>query len=88
MDGVENPVVYNNLIYNNHSAQGIALFQQDGAIPSQGAKVYNNTIIVPSDGRWGILVKDGSNVNTDILNNIIRLIVRILWCLCCGLLKT
>ena len=71
MDGVENPVVYNNLIYNNHFAQGIALFQQDGAIPTRGAKVYNNTIIVPSDGRWGILVKDGSNVNTDILNNII-----------------
>ena len=71
MDGVENPVVYNNLIYNNHFAQGIALFQQDGAIPTQGAKIYNNTIIVPPDGRWGILVKDGSNVNTDILNNII-----------------
>ena len=71
MDGVENPVVYNNLIYNNHSAQGIALFRQDGAIPTQGAKIFNNTIIVPSDGRWGILVTDGSNVNTDILNNII-----------------
>jgi parallel beta-helix repeat protein len=71
MDGVEDPVIYNNLIYNNHSAQGIALFQQDGAIPTQGAKVYNNTIIVPSDGRWGILVTDGCNVNTDILNNII-----------------
>ncbi|WP_170110630.1 choice-of-anchor Q domain-containing protein [Flavilitoribacter nigricans] len=71
MDGVENPVVYNNLIYNNHSAQGIALFQQDGAIPSRGAKIYNNTIIVPDDGRWGILVKAGSNVGTEIYNNII-----------------
>lgn len=71
MDGVENPVVYNNLIYNNHSAQGIALFQQDGAIPSRGAKIYNNTIIVPDDGRWGILLKNGSNVGTEIYNNII-----------------
>ncbi len=71
MDGVENPLVYNNLIYNNHSAQGIALFQQDGAIPTQGAKIYNNTIIVPTDGRWGILVLDGSNVDTEIYNNII-----------------
>ncbi len=71
MDGLEDPVVYNNLIYNNHFAQGIALFQQDGAITTRGAKVYNNTIIVPSDGRWGILVKDGSNVDTDILNNIV-----------------
>lgn len=71
MDGVENPIIYNNLIYNNHFAQGIALFQQDGAIPTRGAKVFNNTIIVPSDGRWGILVKNGSNVDTEIYNNII-----------------
>jgi len=71
MDGVENPVIYNNVIYNNHFGQGIALFQQDGAIPTRGAKVYNNTIIVPEDGRWGILVKNGSNINTEIYNNII-----------------
>lgn len=72
MDGVQNPVIYNNLIYNNHSAQGIALFQQDGAVVSSGAKIYNNTIIVPDDGRWGILLKEGANVNTEIYNNIIR----------------
>ena len=71
MDGVENPEVYNNLIYNNHFSQGIALFQQDGAIVSQGAKIYNNTIIVPTDGRWGILVRAGANLNTEIYNNII-----------------
>ncbi len=71
MDGCEDPLVYNNLIYNNHSAQGIALFQIDGAIPTRGASIYNNTIIVPSDGRWGILVKDGSNIGTKIFNNII-----------------
>jgi len=71
LDGVENPVIYNNLIYNNHFGQGIALFQQDGAIVTSGAKIYNNTIIVPSDGRWGILVKDGANLNTEIYNNII-----------------
>ncbi len=71
MDGVENPIVYNNLIYNNHASQGIALFQGDGAIVTSGAKIYNNTIIVPSDGRWGILVKNGANINTEIYNNII-----------------
>lgn len=71
MDGLENPLVYNNLIFNNHSAQGIALFQGDGAIATNGAKIFNNTIIVPSDGRWGILVNTGSNVNTEIYNNII-----------------
>ncbi len=71
MDGVEDPIVYNNLIYNNHFAQGIALFQQDGAIVTNGAKIYNNTIIVPSDGRWGIHMTSGSNVGTEIYNNII-----------------
>ena len=74
MDGLENPIVYNNLIYNNHTSQGIALFggsTGDGAITTSGAKIYNNTIIVPSDGRWGILVRNGSNVNTEIYNNII-----------------
>ncbi len=71
MDGLENPVLYNNLIYNNHYSQGMALFQQDGAIVTSGAKIYNNTIIVPSDGRWGILLKGGANINTKIYNNII-----------------
>lgn len=71
MDGVENALIYNNLIYNNHSAQGIALFQIDGAIPSRGARIFHNTIIVPSDGRWGILMVDGANNGTEIKNNII-----------------
>jgi parallel beta-helix repeat protein len=71
MDGLQDPVVYNNLIYNNQFSQGIALFQQDGAIITNGAKIYNNTIIVPPDGRWGILVRSGANVNTEIYNNII-----------------
>ncbi len=71
MDGCENPIIYNNIIYNNHSAQGIALFQIDGAIPTRGAKIFNNSIMVPDDGRWGILVKEGSNIDTEIYNNII-----------------
>ena len=49
----------------------IALFQQDGAIPTRGAKVYNNTILVPEDGRWGILMTAGANEGTEIYNNII-----------------
>lgn len=71
MDGCLRPIVFNNLIYNNHSAQGIALFQGDGAIASREALIFNNTIIVPVDGRWGILVNEGSNVGTKIKNNII-----------------
>ncbi len=71
LDGAVNAVIYNNLIYNNHFAQGIALFQIDAAAPSSGVQIYNNTIIVPPDGRWGILVKAGANPNTKIYNNII-----------------
>ena len=71
MDGLQSPTVYNNLIYNNHFSQGIAVFSQDGAITTNSAKIYNNTIIVPTDGRWGILVKDGGNINTQVYNNII-----------------
>lgn len=71
MDGLLDPVVYNNLIYDNHFGQGIALFQQDGAIVTNGAKIFNNTIIVPEDGRWGILLKAGASQGTEIYNNII-----------------
>jgi len=71
LDGAVNTIIYNNLIYNNHSSQGIALYRGDGAVASSGAKIYNNTIIVPTDGRWGILVRAGANANTEIYNNII-----------------
>ena len=71
MDGVIGALVYNNLIYNNHRAQGIALFKQNGAQVTREVKIYNNTIIVPEDGRWGILVLDGANVGTKIYNNIV-----------------
>jgi hypothetical protein len=71
LDGVRNCLIYNNLIYDNHSCQGIAFHQTDGAIPSIGGKVYNNTIIIPADGRWGILFANGSYQNAMIFNNII-----------------
>ncbi len=71
MDGVEDAQIFNNLIYNNHNAQGISLYQVDGAIASRGAEIFNNTIIVPEDGRWGILVNTGANPGTKIYNNII-----------------
>ncbi len=71
MDGIRNARVYNNVIFNNHHAQGIALFQIDGALPSTGASIFNNTIIVPSDGRWGILFINGSHQGARVYNNII-----------------
>jgi len=69
MDGVQESKIFNNLIYNNH-ATGIAMFQIDGGDVSKNNKIYNNTIIQPSDGRWNILVVDGSTGNT-LYNNIL-----------------
>jgi len=69
MDGVQDSKIFNNLIYNNH-ATGIAMYQIDGGDASKNNKVYNNTIIQPSDGRWCIISVDGSTGNT-IYNNIL-----------------
>ena len=71
LDGIINAKVYNNLIFNNHNANGIICFQIDGAVPSTGAEIYNNTIVVPSDGRWGICFKDGSHDGAKVYNNIV-----------------
>lgn len=68
-DGVESSTIRNNLLLGNH-ATGIALFRIDGAQPSTGNLVVNNTIVMASDGRWGITVRDGSSGNT-LVNNIV-----------------
>jgi hypothetical protein len=69
MDGVQDSGIFNNLIYNNH-ATGIAMYQIDGGDASKNNKVYNNTVIQPSDGRWCIISVNGSTGNT-IYNNIL-----------------
>lgn len=69
MDGVQDSKILNNLIYNNH-ATGIAIYQIDGGDASKNNRVYNNTIIQPTDGRWNILVTNGSTGNS-LYNNIL-----------------
>ncbi len=71
MDGIRNAEIFNNVIFDNHSSQGIALFKIDAAVASTGAKIFNNTIVVPADGRWGILLRDGAHQDAVIYNNII-----------------
>jgi hypothetical protein len=68
-DGVQDSVFRNNLIYNNH-ASGISLFKMDGAAPSTGNLVVNNTIVMAPDGRWCVNITDGS-VNNTVMNNIL-----------------
>jgi parallel beta-helix repeat protein len=69
MDGVQNSVIENNLLYNNH-ASGISLYQDDGGGPSSGDAVVNNTIDQASNGRWALNIQGGSTGNT-LLNNIL-----------------
>jgi hypothetical protein len=68
-DGVIESVIFNNLLYNNH-ASGISLFMIDGATGSHDVDVYNNTIVMPDDGRWGININTGST-DASLRNNII-----------------
>lgn len=68
-DGVVDSVIFNNLLFNNH-ASGISLYRIDGATGSHDVDVYNNTIVQPDDGRWGININTGSTDAT-LRNNII-----------------
>ena len=68
-DGVQDSLIRNNLIYDTH-ASGISLYQIDGGQPATGNEVLNNTIVVASDGRWGINIQNASTGNT-VKNNVI-----------------
>ncbi|OPL18224.1 MAG: hypothetical protein AVO35_06885 [Candidatus Aegiribacteria sp. MLS_C] len=68
-DGVVESVIFNNLLYMNHSG-GLSLYMIDGATGSHHVEVYNNTIVQPDDGRWGININSGST-NAAVLNNIV-----------------
>src|SRR6266851_4312979 len=69
LDGVQNSIIENNLLYNNHS-NGISLFDYDGAAGSMNNVVVNNTIVMASDARWALNIKKGSTGNT-VFNNIL-----------------
>jgi parallel beta-helix repeat protein len=70
MDGVTNSLIRNNLLYDNH-ASGISIFQIDGGSGSHDNRVLNNTIVMASDGRWGINVPGTGDTNNKLFNNII-----------------
>jgi parallel beta-helix repeat protein len=50
-DGVNDSIIRNNLLYNNH-ASGISLYAIDGAEGSSRNLVYNNTIVMAQGARW------------------------------------
>ncbi len=69
MDGVEDTLVVNNLLYRNH-ASGIALFQQDGAACSRRNRIWFNTVLMPADGRWALIINGERCEDNEIVNNI------------------
>jgi hypothetical protein len=68
---VRDSLIANNLIYDNH-AGGIAAWDdgQGTQWGSKNNKYYNNTVHMPSDGRWAINLKNGSTGST-IKNNVL-----------------
>ncbi len=68
-DGVQNAWIENNLLYNNH-ANGVSLFRIDGGGASIDNTVVNNTIVMASDSRWAVNIKNGSTGNK-VYNNIL-----------------
>ncbi len=70
MDGVEDSVIRNNLIYDNH-AGGITMYGIDAAHGPQNNLVAHNTIDQAADGRWAILIQDAVGPIT-LRNNIVH----------------
>lgn len=68
-DGVQNSLILNNLLYENH-ASGISLYMIDGGGVASNNKIYNNTIINATDARWCVNITDGSTGNS-VYNNIL-----------------
>ena len=72
-DGVHNSKFYNNLVYNN-TGSGMSLYAGDGANGSSNNVVYNNTIVMPSNGRWALNIPSGTGTDpygNKIKNNIL-----------------
>jgi parallel beta-helix repeat protein len=70
-DGVSDSVIRNNLLYSNH-ASGISLYATDGAEGSSRDKVYNNTIVMASDGRWCINIGASTEGQPDAIGNEVK----------------
>jgi parallel beta-helix repeat protein len=68
-DGLQESVVRNNLLYDNH-ATGIVLYQGRAAAGSRNNLIENNTVVMAADSRWALLMTDGSDGNT-VVNNIL-----------------
>ena len=62
LDGVQDSIVRNNVLYNNRST-GIVNYQGDGGEGPQGMEILHNTIDMPSTGRWALLISNTTGPN-------------------------
>ena len=70
-DGVDDSIFRNNLLYSNH-ASGISLYEIDGAHGYSRNMVYNNTIVMASDGRWAVNIPKSSGKKSPVSNQVIN----------------
>ncbi len=69
MDGVQDSVIRDNLLVNNH-ASGICAYQIDGAAGPKGDVIANNTIVMASDGRYAVQLSQTTGINV-VRNNVL-----------------
>jgi len=71
MDGVQDSLIQNNLLFNNH-ATGITCFRGNGAAGPGGLRIFHNTIVMASDARYALQFGQtvrGNTVRNNILYN-------------------
>jgi len=57
LDGVQDSIIRNNVLYNNH-ASGIAVYKIDAGQGPKNLKIYNNTVVMARDARWAMVVHE------------------------------
>ena len=72
-DGVDDSLIANNLLYNNH-ASGISLYAIDGAHGSSNNMVYNNTIVMAPNSRFVINIPNDGGGKKPPVGNVLRTI--------------
>lgn len=69
MDGVQDSLIQNNLIYKN-GRNALRAFQIDAAAGPKNLKIVNNTLLAPSNGGWALKLSEDLGGHT-IFNNIL-----------------
>lgn len=70
-DGVDDSIIRNNLLYNNH-ASGISLYAIDGAHGSSNNNVYNNTIVMAPNSRFVINIPSDGGGKAAPVGNVVE----------------